>query len=144
MTFALVEILGDALVGVIADALVEADRLLRHHAQAALQPGNGHADIGVNMHGAVHVRPRAQDAAVQRESGPVDAGFLVEVLVHRDLHEIGRGDLGVEQIVLLHQKFARLARHPHGGMVVDDVVPTVMRGQPVDGGEIDARLPFCR
>ena len=41
---ALAEILGDAFIGVIADALVEADRLLRHHAQAALQAGDCHAD----------------------------------------------------------------------------------------------------
>ena len=54
--FALFEILGDALVGVVADALIEADRLLRHHAQPDLQAGNRHADIGVNVHGAVHVR----------------------------------------------------------------------------------------
>jgi hypothetical protein len=27
-------------------------------------------------------------------------------------------------------------------MVVDYVVPTVVRGETIDGGEIDARLPF--
>ena len=32
---ALAEILGDALVGMIADAVIEAHRLLRDHAQAA-------------------------------------------------------------------------------------------------------------
>ena len=141
---ALFEILGDALIGVIADALIEADRLLRHHAQPDLQAGNRHADIGVNVYGAIHVGPRAQNAAMQREAWPVDAGFLVQVLVHRDLHQIGRGHLGVEQVVLFHQEFSRLARHAHGGMVVDHIIPAVMRSQAINGGEIDACLPFRR
>src|SRR5512132_3074557 len=36
---ALVKILRDALVGVITDALIEADRLLGHHAKAAFESG---------------------------------------------------------------------------------------------------------
>lgn len=140
---ALAEILGDALIGVIADALIKPDRLLRHHAQAVFQRADRHAIIGVHMHGAVHIRPRRQHAAMQREARPVDAGFLVQVLVHVDLHQVGGGHLGVEQVVLLHEKHARLARHPHRGVVVDDVVPTVMRDQAIDGGEIDAGLPFA-
>ena len=80
---ALGEVLGDAFISVIADALIETDRVLRHHAQAVLEGADRHAVIGVDMHGAVHVRARAQHAAVQREAGTVDAGLLVQVLVHR-------------------------------------------------------------
>jgi hypothetical protein len=46
--------------------------------------------------------------------------------------------------MLFHQEFARLAWNAHGRVVVDDVIPTVVRGQPVDGSEIDPRLPFRR
>jgi hypothetical protein len=81
-TLALVEILGNSLIGVVADPLVEANCLLRDHAQAAFEPGNRHADISVNMHRAVHIRPRTQDTAMQREARPVDPGFFVEVLIH--------------------------------------------------------------
>src|SRR5262249_39098599 len=65
---ALVEILGDALIRVIAHAVVEADGRLRHHAQAVLQAGQRHAELGVHVHRAVDVRPRRQHAAVQREA----------------------------------------------------------------------------
>src|SRR4029453_13325076 len=43
-TRALVEILRDALVGVVTDALIEADRLLGDHAKPAFEPGDRHAD----------------------------------------------------------------------------------------------------
>ena len=43
---ALAEILGDALVGVIADAAVEAHRLLREHAQPALEAGDAPSRSG--------------------------------------------------------------------------------------------------
>jgi hypothetical protein len=142
--FALGEVLGDAFIGVVADALIKANRLLRHHAQPVLQAGQRHAILGVHMHRTIHVRARAQDAAMQREARPVDAGLFVQVLVHVHLHQIGRGHLGVEQLVPLHEEVTRLARHPHGGVVVDHVVPAVMGEQPIDGGEIDARLPFRR
>ena len=85
---------------------------------------------------------RLQHAAVQREARPVDARLLVEVVVHVDLAQVRRRHLGPQQLVLLHQELARLARHPHRAVVVDHVVPAVVRAQPIDGGEIDARLPF--
>ena len=91
---ALGEILGDALVRVIADALVEARRLLRHHAQAVLEAGERHAPFRVHVDGAVDVRPSREHAAMQREAGAVDAGLLVEVVAHVDLDEIGGRHLG--------------------------------------------------
>jgi len=96
----------------------------------------------MDMHRAIDVRPSAQHAAMQREAGPVDAGLLVEVVIHVDLHEIRRRDLGPQQLVALHEEFARLARHPHGAVVVDHVVPAVIRHQAIDRREIEARLPF--
>src|SRR5262245_41256279 len=42
-TLTLAEILGDALVGVIADTAVEPHRLLRDHSQPVLEAGNRHA-----------------------------------------------------------------------------------------------------
>ena len=98
------EILGDALIGVIADALVEADRLLRHHAQAVFERADRHAVIGMDMHRAVDIIARGQNAAMQRETGPVDAGLLVQVAIHGNLHQIGRGHLGIEQVMFLHEK----------------------------------------
>ena len=139
---ALAEVLGDALVRVIAERAVEAHRLLRNHPQPALEAGDRHPGRGVHVHRAVHVRPAAQHAAVERKARPVDAGGLVEVVVHVDLDQVGGGDLGPQQLVLLHQELARLARHPHGAVVVDDVVPAVMGDQPVGRGQIDARLPL--
>ena len=42
------------------------------------------------------------------------------------------------------QKFALLTWNPHGRMIVDDVAPAVVRGQPISRGEIDAGLPLGR
>jgi hypothetical protein len=81
---------------------------------------------------------------MQREAGAVDARCLVEVVVHRHLGEVRGRHFGVEQFVPLHQEHARLARHPHRRMVIDHVVPAVMRQQPVNRGEVDARLPLLR
>ena len=44
----------------------------------------------------------------------------------------------------LDQKFALLARHPHGGMIVDDVGPAVVSDQPISRGEVNAGLPLGR
>ena len=103
---ALAEILGDAFVGVIADALVKTDGLLRNHPQPVFHPGQRHAGLGVDMHRAIDVGPALEHAAVQREARPVDARLLVEVVVHVDLAEIRGGDLGPQQLMLLHQEFA--------------------------------------
>jgi hypothetical protein len=58
--------------------------------------------------------------------------------------EVRRGHLGVEEVVLFHQEFARLAGNAHGRMVVDDIIPTVLRSEPINGSKIDPRFPFRR
>ena len=139
---ALAEVLGDALVGMIADALVEPHRLLRDHAQPAAQSSERHPGLGVHVHRAVHVRPAAQHAAMQREARTVDACGLVEIVVHVDLDQIGGSHLGPQQLVPLHEKLLILAGHAHGAMIVDDIVPAVVRHEAIDRREVDARLPF--
>ncbi len=140
----LAEILGDAFVRMIADAIIEAHRLLRDHAQPALEAGDRGAGAGMHVHGAIDVRPPAQHPTMQGEARPVDACTLVEVGVHVDLDQVRGRDLGPEELVLLHQELARLAGHAHGAVIVDHVVPAVMRNQTVDGRQIDPRLPLGR
>jgi hypothetical protein len=98
---------------VITDTLEEAHRLLRNHPQPALETGDCHAGSGVDMHRAIDVRAPAQDAAVKRKAWTVHPGALIEIVVHVDLDEVRRRDLGPEQLVLLHQEFALLARDAH-------------------------------
>ncbi len=141
---ALGEVLGDAFVRVVADPAIEPHGLLRDHAQAATQSGERHPGFGVNMHRAVHVRTAAQHPAVQGKARTVDAGQLVEVVVHVDLDEVRGRYLGPQQVVPLHEKFAVLAGHAHRTMIVDDVVPAVMRDQAVDRGKVDTGMPFRR
>ena len=71
---ALAEVLGDAFIGVIAHAVVEADRLLRHHPQPVLEAGKRKTDLGVDVDRAIDVSAAFQHAAVQGEARPVDAG----------------------------------------------------------------------
>ena len=99
------------------------------------------------VHRAVDIRPPAQDRAVQREARTVHAGALVEVLIHVDLDQVGGRDLRPQQLVPLHQKLSILAWSPHGAVVVNDVIPAMVRDQAIDRSEVDARLPFrsrCR
>ena len=42
----------------------------------------------------------------------------------------------------LDQKFALLAWHPHGGVIVDDVAPAVVCDQPISRGEVNTGLPL--
>jgi hypothetical protein len=51
---------------------------------------------------------------VQREARTIDAGTLVEVLVHVDLDKIRGGDLRPQQLVPLHQELSIFARDTHG------------------------------
>src|ERR1700730_6001037 len=101
---ALPEILGDAFVGVIADRAEEAHRLLRNHAQPALEACDRHFGARVHVHRAVHVSPPAQDAAVQREARAIDAGPLVEVLVHLTLTRF-------EAVTSVHSSSCRFIRN---------------------------------
>ena len=94
------------------------------------------------MNRAIDVGASLQHAAVQGEARPVDAGALIEVVVHVDLAQVRRGDLGPQQLVLLHQELARLAGHPHRAVIVDEVIPAVVRAEAIHGGEIGAGLPF--
>src|SRR5690606_37135887 len=82
---ALAEIPGDALIGVIADTLVETHGFLRDHPQAALEAGDRKADRRVDMYGAVDVGTPLHQTAMQRDARAVDAGAFVKVLVDIDL-----------------------------------------------------------
>ena len=57
----------------VADPLIEPDRLLRDHPQALFDSGKRHAGLGMDVDGAVDVRTALEHAAVQREARPVDA-----------------------------------------------------------------------
>src|SRR5262245_46664531 len=92
-SLSLVEVLGNPLVGMIAERAEETHRFLRDHPQAALESCNRHSRPSMHVHRAVHVRSPPQDGAVQRKAWTVDAGALVQVLVHINLDEIRGGDL---------------------------------------------------
>ena len=89
----------------------------------------------------VHIGTAAQDAAMQCEAGSIDAGPFVEVVVHADLDEVGRGHLGVEKFVALDEKVARIGGAAHGGVVEDHVAPAVVGKQSVHRGKVDTGLP---
>jgi len=74
---------------------------------------------------------------VQGESRAIDPGALVEVVVHADLDDVGRGHFGIEQLMPLDQEVPRVGWHTHGGMVEDHVAPAMQRQQPVNCGEVE-------
>jgi hypothetical protein len=123
---ALVEVLGDALVGMTTEAAEEAHCLLRDHPQSALEARNRHSGAGMHVHCAIDVRPPAQDRAVQREARTVHAGALVEILIHVNLDQIGGSDLRPQQLVPFHQELSILAWSPHGAVIVNDCITSMI------------------
>src|SRR2546423_11866664 len=83
---ALAKVLRNTFISVIPDRAEEAHCLLRDHSQPALEAGDCHAGTRVNMYRAIDIGAAAKHAAVQRESRTIDAGALVEVRFHIDLH----------------------------------------------------------
>ena len=75
--------------------------------------------------------------------GRLTPAAFVEIVVHAHLDEVRRRHFGIEELVPLDEELTVFAGHAHGGMIVDDIVPAVMRDQPIDGGEVNACLPFC-
>jgi hypothetical protein len=98
----------------------------------------------MHVNRAVHVRSPPQDGAVQRKARAVDASPLVEVLIHIHLDKIGGRDLRPQQLVPLHQEFSVFVWNAHGAVVVNDIIPAMVRDQTIDRGKVDARLPFRR
>src|SRR5262245_3890148 len=79
---------------------------------------------------------------MQCESRTVDARLLVEVVVNVDLHEIGRCHLGPQQLMTFHQKLADFAWNAHCAVVIDQIIPTVMRAEAIDCSEVNTCLTF--
>ncbi len=141
---ALVEVLRNSLVRMITERAEETHRFLRDHPQSALESCNRHSGPSMDVNRAVHVRSPPQDGAVQRKARAVDASPLVEVLIHIHLDKIGGRDLRPQQLVLLHQEFPVFAWNAHGAVVVNDIVPAMVRDEAIDRRELDAALPFRR
>ena len=144
---ALVEIDRRALVVVVADVAVEADRGLRQRQQPALHRRDRHAGARVGVQHAGNVRPRLVDRAVDHIAGVVDAvvgvGLADDVAVDIDLDQARRGDLLVEQPVEIDQQVLG-AGNARRDVVVDQVGHAVGIDQPVAGREIDPGLPLLR
>src|ERR1700761_8764332 len=91
----------------------------------------------------IYVRTAAQNTAMEGETGSVDSGALIQIVVHADFDEVRCGDLRVEQFMALDQKVSRVGGYTHGGVIEDDIAPAVMREQPIDRSQIKPGLCVC-
>src|SRR5215470_17343384 len=96
----------------------------------------------MDVDGAVDIRPTSHQPAVEGETRPINSGALVEIVVNVDFDEISGPHLVPHVDVPLHQHFAWLTRNTHGAVIVDQLTPAIVVAQPIDGGEIDTRLPL--
>ena len=141
---ALVMIERDAFIVVIGEIVGDELRGLVHR-QQALHAARHRGAVGrVQMKHAAGVLAHFVDRRMDGEAGRVDAvvalGELVAVEI--DLDQARGGDLVEHQAVGIDQEMMLRSRHPRGDVGVDQIVPAIMRDQPVAGGEIDALVPL--
>ena len=134
--------LGDALKVVISHASIAAQRGLTDHAQSRGQRRHGAGLRGMDVDRIIHVGPGEHDAAVQDETGAVDAQLRVERRMHVDLDKIRRCYIRVDQLVLLDEELAGLARNARRCMIIDEFIPAVMVDQAIHGGQFDTGRPL--
>ena len=135
---------GDALEVVIADPAHEQRGVLADRQQPFLLRRHACARPGVCVDHAVDVVPRPVDGAMNDVAGRVDAqphGVVDHLAVGVELHQRRRRDFFVQVAEGVDEEGV-LTGHAQRDVRVDGVRPAVVRHQPVQRGEFDARLPF--
>ena len=141
---ALVMIERYAFVVVIGEIVGDELRGLVHRQQALHAACHRGAVRRVQVEHAAGVLAHFVDRRMDGEAGRVDAvvalGELVAVEI--DLDQARGRDLVEHQAVGIDQEMMFRSRHARGDVGVDQIVPAIMRDQPVAGGEIDALGPL--
>ena len=98
----------------------------------------------VSMEHAPGVVPRGVDGAVNDEAGRVhgEGRILQLVSVHIDLDQARRRDLVEEHAVGIDEELVLGARHPRRDVREHQVLPAVVRHEPITGGEIHPHRPL--
>jgi len=98
----------------------------------------------MQMDHALRVGPGGVHGCVQCETGHVNGGMrgrigpdADELAAAIDLDQVGCGDLVEREAKSVDQEVIGLSRHGRRQMGVDQIVPTVERGQSVRGGKVD-------
>ena len=110
--------------------------------ETALEPGNRQANFGVDMDRAVDVGRPLSTPPCSVKPGRLTPDFSSRSSFMSTLRRFEAVTSVQSSSCCFIRNLRRLARHPHGAVIVDDVVPAIVRAQPIDGGEIDPRLPF--
>src|ERR1700722_8206567 len=140
----LVEIEGDSLIVVDAEAAIELQSDLADRNQAVFRRRDRHAGARVGVDDAGGVVPRHVDGAVDDEPRGVHAEGAVADLgaVDVDLHQGGGGDLLPAMAVGIDEEMTGLAGHANRRVGIDEVGHLVMREETIAGRELHPLLPF--
>ena len=141
---ALIMIERDAFIVVIGEIVGDEMRGLVQRQQAFHAARDRGAVGRVQMKHAAGILAHFMDRRMDGEAGRVDAvvalGELVAVEI--DLDQAGGGDLVEHQPVGIDQEMMFRSRHARGDVGIDQIIPAIMRDQPIAGGEIDPLGPF--
>ena len=141
---ALIEVERDALIVVIGEPWQGDQGMLGERQEALGLGGDGDALVGVHVNHVLGVLARGVDGRVDGETRRIDeiGRVLEDVAVKVDLHQRRGGDLLEEIAVRIDQELVLRPWNPGGNVGVDQVVPAFARHKAIEGGEIDADLPF--
>ena len=140
----LFEIDGDALEGMVADPLEEAQSVLGDGQEPLLLRRHGDAGGRVGVKDASRIRPCTVDRRMNDEAGGADVKRVVVELVAVDIHldEVGGVHLLIKQPEGIDEEMLALAGDAQGDMIVDHIRHPVVGAQMVARGQLHARRPL--
>ncbi|MNI56518.1 hypothetical protein D3C73_1115280 [compost metagenome] len=146
--FAFFQVQRNALVVVITQPLVEAQRVLGNRQQPVALAGHGNAVCRMRMHHASQVVAGGVHRRMDGETRSVDHLAFGVARVHRvavqvDLHQILRTHFVKQHAVAVDQEMMFVAGHPCADVGVDQVRHAEMRDQAVQRRQFFTHLCFA-
>ena len=144
--FLLIDIIGDALIFMIADPPLKPQRMLCHRQQSAIERTYRHSSDRMGMDDASDIVARGMNRAVDIDACRIGLGNFVvnNPPINADLAQITGANLVKEQGIGIDQKNTLLARYTGRYMRGCEIGQPVQIDQTAAGRKIDATRQIGR